>query len=421
MTDHPADARSTPVHVHWLVRLRWAAMAALTASVLAVRYVLHAPVPEAPVGLILGALLVANVLLLRALRRERTIADRSIALNLLVDTAAITAILLWTGGAMNPFTTLYLLHVALAAVLVSRAWSLGLAVGSIGAFGALLVLRPEAVHVWHAPGMFLLHVRGMWLAFALTAGCLWYFTDRVNASLRSREAELTEARLDAERAERLAALGTLAAGTAHELNTPLGTMAILASELSESLADRPEARAQADRIRAEVKRCAAILARMRSHEQSPEEPARVAVGRWVAEVVASSYEHAAVPVRVAPEARDAWVLVRSETLRQAIVSLLDNARLAASAAGDAAVEVRVEALENRVILTVEDHGVGVAPALLPRLGQPFVTTRAPGEGMGLGLYLVRAAAAQHGGSFALTSERGVTRATLTLPRAAATG
>lgn len=134
-------------------------------------------------------------------------------------------------------------------------------------------------------------------------------------------------------------------------------MAILASELSESLADRPDARTQADRIRAEV--------------------------------VASSYRHASVPVR-------------SETLRQAIVSLLDNARLAASGAGDERVEVRVKSLENKVILTVEGCGVGIASELLPRLGQTFVTTRAPGE------------------ACALTSERGVTRATLALPRAAVT-
>ncbi len=412
------DVRSAPVQVGWVVRLRWAAVAALTASVVAVRYVLHAPVPEVPVAAILVTLLVGNVALQRALRRGRVLADRSVALNLLIDTAALTALLLWTGGAMNPFTTLYLLHVALAAVLVSRRWSLAVAIGSVGAFGALLLLRPEAAHVWHAPGMFLLHVRGMWLAFALTAGCLWYFTDRVNASLRQREAELAEARLDAERAERLAALGTLAAGTAHELNTPLGTMAILASELSEELSDRPEARAQADRIRAEVKRCAAILARMRSHEQSPEEPVAVDAAAWVAEVV-SSQDHPAA-LRVAPEARGAEVLVRPETMRQALGNLLDNARLATAGDAGDAVTVRVDATDARVVITVEDRGVGIDPALLPRLGQPFVTTREPGQGMGLGLYLVRAAAAQHGGALTIASEGGVTRAALSLPRRRAT-
>lgn len=409
------DAHANPLELQWLVRLRWAAVAALGASVLAVRFVLHAPVPEAPVAVIFGALVVANVVLMRAIARGGALTDRTIGLNLLVDTAAITALLLWTGGAMNPFTTLYLLHVALAAVLVSRRWSLVVAAGAVGSFGALLLAKPEAVHVWHAPGMFMLHVRGMWLAFALTAGCLWYFTDRVNASLRQRERELTEARLDAERAERLAAVGTLAAGTAHELNTPLGTVAILASELSDQLADRPEARAQADRIRAEIKRCAAILARLRPHEQSPEEPASLDLTAWVREVAGEWNGGDDALVRATPRAEGVRVQVRPETMRQAVCNLLENARLATAALTDG-VAVRLDADETRAYIHVEDRGVGIDASLLPRLGQPFVTTREPGEGMGLGLYLVHAAAAQHGGVFTITSGDGVTRATLSLPR-----
>lgn len=408
-----SSARENPVELRWLARIRWAAVAAMGASVLAVRYVLHAPVPEVPVAVIFAALAVANVVLTRAIARGGALTDRTVAVNLLIDTAAISALLLWTGGAMNPFTTLYLLQVALASVLVARQWSLLVTAGAVASFGALLVAKPEAVHVWHAPGMFVLHVRGMWFAFALTAGCLWYFTDRVNASLRRRERELTEARLDAERAERLAAVGTLAAGAAHELNTPLGTVAILASELSEELHDRPAARAQADRIRAEIKRCAGILARLQPHEQSPEEPVPVALGAWVREVVAECGAEA--EVRADGEAAAARVQVRPETMRQALGNLLDNARLATAAAAGA-VTVRLEADAARAYIHVEDRGVGIDPSLLPRLGQPFVTTREPGEGMGLGLYLVQAAAAQHGGAFAITSGDGVTRATLALPR-----
>lgn len=411
--DHPS-----PVHVHWLVRLRWATILAMVASLLAVRFVLRAPFPGWPVALILIGLVVANVLLARTLRRTASLAPGAIAGHLLLDTAALTGLLVWTGGAMNPFTTLYLLHVALAAVLVSRRWSLAVALGAVVSFGALLVVKPEAVHVWHAPGMFLLHVRGMWFAFALTAGCLWYFILRVTDSLHRREMELAAARLDAERAERLGALGTLAAGTAHELNTPLGTVAILASELSDQLGDRPDVKAQADRIRAEVKRCTAILARLRPHDHSPEDPVRVELVPWFEEVVATFCEpHAGlvIPVRSDARARGVVVRLRPEAMRQAFCNLLDNARLATSGVAlSEPVRADVDVHDGRVTVTIEDRGVGISPEALSRVGEPFFTTREPGEGTGLGVYLVRATVAQHGGSFTLTSGGGVTRASVTL-------
>jgi two-component system, sensor histidine kinase RegB len=410
---------SSPVHVHWLVRLRWAAVCAMVASLLAVRYVLRAPFPQVPVALILGGLVVANVMLMRALSRAPTLRPRVIAAHLLVDTAALTGLLVWTGGAMNPFTTLYLLHVALAAVLVSRRWSLAVALAAVLLFGALLLLKPEAVHVWHAPGMFMLHVRGMWFAFALTAGCLWYFIHRVTDSLDQRDRELAAARLDAERAQRLVALGTLAAGTAHELNTPLGTVAILASELSDQLSDRPDAQSQADKIRIEVKRCTAILSRLRAHEHEPEDPQTLEITSWLEEVVegfCTLHKGLKIPVRASATARQTTVRIRSEALRQAVYNLLDNARLAtAKIHGKDLVRVDLDVSDKMLTLTVEDRGVGIAPELMTHVGEPFFTTRDQGEGTGLGLYLVRATAAQHGGGFVLTSESTQTRATISLP------
>jgi two-component system sensor histidine kinase RegB len=412
-----------PIQVHWLVRLRWAAIAAQLGSIAGVHYLFHAPFPLAPLVAIVGLLAAANVMLWRRLRHGRGLSVKAIAANLLLDIAALTALLVWTGGAMNPFTTLYLLHVALAAILVPRRWSLGIAVAAALAFGGLLLARPEAIHVWHSASMFMLHVRGMWIAFALTAACLWFFVDRVTSSLRQRDAELSRARLEAMRAERLAALGTLAAGTAHELNTPLGTVSILAAELSEMLDRDPASREHADKIRAEVRRCKAILTRMRSHEREPDPLTVVQVVPWVREAVAAwqrEHRDTAVRLHVAPTAAECAIEVGADRLRQALHSLLDNARLAVREASRSApeIEVRVEPTEDgRVALAVVDRGVGIPAEQLPRLGEPFFTTREPGQGMGLGLFLVHATLSQHGGSFAVKSEGGETRVSLVLPRA----
>jgi two-component system sensor histidine kinase RegB len=318
---------------------------------------------------------------------------------------------------MNPFTSLYFLEVALAAILVPRRWSLVVTICAVGFFGALLLARPEAIHVWHSAEMFMLHVRGMWVSFALTAACLWVFIERVSASLRHREDELAAARIAAERAARLNALGTLAAGTAHELNTPLGTVAILAAELSELLSTNPAARDHADRIRTEIRRCKEILARLRTRTPNDDERHPTPMVPWVEATVldwcAAGEERRAV-VHATERARTAVHTIHVEGLRFALLNLLDNASIAAQSSVSALV-VEVTLDDDTLAITVVDHGVGISTEHLDRLGEPFFTTREPGQGMGLGLFLVQAIASQHGGRMRAQSHDGVTRVGVELP------
>lgn len=418
MTPAPPEDRPTPVEASWLVRLRWAQIAALFATVAGVRFMLHAPFPLAPLFVVVGTLSAANVLLARSLKRRRgALSEGAIAAHLLLDALGLTVLLSFTGGAMNPFTILYVLQVALGAILAGRRWGLVVTVMVILAFGALLVVRPEQVHVWHSASMFGLHVRGMWLGFALTAGALWFFIDRVVNSLRAREIELAAARLDAERAVRWTALGTLAAGTAHELNTPLGTIAILASELAETLDRGSEQGAQAQRIRDEVRRCREILARMRSHAPDAEEPAAVAVDAFVREV--ADVWRAANPddvVRVTADAGDEATFARAG-IHRALLNVLDNAAQSQRAAGaPTPIELRAARRGRALVFEVIDRGGGIAPEHAARLGEPFFSTRPEGQGMGLGLFLVRAAAAKHGGRVEAGTAGGVTTVAITLPQ-----
>jgi len=374
---------------------------------------------------IVGVLVLANVALTLRLRRRDELSPGAIAANLLVDCAGLTGLLIWTGGAMNPFTTLYLLQVVLAAILVPGRWSLAVMMGAVLSFGGLLLARPEAIHVWHSAGMFELHVRGMWLAFALTAGSVWWFVHGVTRALGRRESELAAARLTAERAARSAALGTLAAGTAHELNTPLGTVAILAAELAEQLTDDPDRKAQADLIRAEIRRCKDILSQMRAHAPTLDEPEALALAPWLeAQGPAWRMRHPghAIDLHIEPAAADAVVLGHATELSQALVNLLDNALRAHPPDDATPLEVTLAPAPDdpdRVALTVRDRGPGIDPALRPRLGEPFLTTRPPGQGMGLGLFLVEAAAARHGGNLVVHSTPGDTRVGLTLRKAPA--
>jgi two-component system sensor histidine kinase RegB len=411
------DRSPAALEVHWLPRLRWAAILALLASIAGTRWLLRAPFPTAPLVGVVVALAAVNLALLVHLRRRGSLSQRAVTGHLLLDNAALTALLVWTGGAMNPFTTLYLLHVALAGVLVGRGASLLVALFSVLCFGTLLLARPEAIHVWHSASMFDLHVRGMWVAFALTAVCLWFFVGRVAEALRERERELSRAQLDAARSERLAAVGTLAAGAAHELNTPLGTVAILAAELRDALASDPAALAQLDAIRAELKRCKAILARMRPPEDRELAAEPLALGPWCAALLDRwRAAHGDCAVNLHDRSGAARVLASPSALEIALTGLLDNARRAhRDVASPAPIELTVERADRAIRMIVRDAGPGMSPAVVARASEPFFTTREPGDGMGLGLFLSRATIERAGGALSIQSAPGDTRVTLALP------
>ena len=415
MSSQPGSA----VEVHWLPRLRWAAVLALLASIAATKFLLNAPFPLEPMVAVVAVLVAINVALLLTLRKRRTISARAVTINLLADTAALTALLVWTGGAMNPFTTLYLLHVALAGVLVGRAQSLLVASFAVVCFGALLVARPEAIHVWHSASMFDLHVKGMWLAFALTAWAVWFFVSRVSDALKQRERDLALAQLDMVRAERLAAVGTLAAGAAHELNTPLGTVMILVAELRDTLGEKPEALATLATVRAELARCKTILSRMRPLEATEIASERVALAGFVRECAerwGSAHGDCVVDVRIEAAVEPVSVHVGRAAFEMALVGVLDNARRAhRDRSIIEAIVVSVTATASECRITVRDFGRGMSDEVRARAGEPFFTTREPGDGMGLGLYLSRATLERAGGRLEIESAPGDTRVSLVLP------
>jgi two-component system sensor histidine kinase RegB len=264
------------------------------------------------------------------------------------------------------------------------------------------------------------HLRGMWVAFVLAAVFIVFFVQRVSSALAARERELQTARAQAERREKLASLATLAAGAAHELSTPLSTIAIVAKELQRSLAETvaPDVRADLQLVRDQVARCRDILDRMAAHagEHAGEPLAPITVRGWIG----SALDGLPARDRVVVEATDdeGTLVGPPRALADALRGLLKNA-LQASPPG-APVTLRVSAGEGQIRASVVDSGPGIAPDVLARIGEPFFTTKGPGEGMGLGLFLTRALAEQLDGEFHINSRAGAgTEASIRLPAAPA--
>lgn len=409
------DSHESPgVGLVWLSRLRWIVVGGGTAAVLVAR-ALEAALPAAPMLAVLGAILASNV----ALGRRATSANASIlGATLIFDTLALTALLALSGGPSNPFSILFMVQITVAAVLLSRRWT-WLVVGlSVACFGALFVVHKPlpAMSHGHHHGGFDLHLYGMFGAFALAAAAIAHVVTRIAEALRSREAELDLARRLAERNQRMAALTTLAGGAAHELGSPLATIAVAARELERAVRDDAPLADDVRLIRDEVGRCRRILDRM--HNRATEEGGEAIESVTVATLVDALTESLSAPraarLRCQIDAPSQALRVPKEAFVQALVNLVDNAFDASSP--DATVDLAASLEGTSVRFSVTDRGSGMPEDVAARAIEPFFTTKAAGHGMGLGLFLAQNVVDRVGGALRLESQPGVgTSARLEVP------
>ncbi|HVO18540.1 MAG TPA: ATP-binding protein [Anaeromyxobacter sp.] len=407
----------------WLVHLHWWAIAGQAVLIGAAQAFTRLGLPLGTLALVLAGEALLNLGLWSVSRRAHA-TDAVIGAVMVADALVLTAVLDLTGGAANPFSTLYLVNVALAAVLLPPRWSwlvLGVSLGGFAglfaherAFGAGHHLHPDM----GLDELIRTHLAGMWLALALASVFVVFFVQRLTYVLAVRERELRETRTRAVQREKLAALATLAAGAAHELSTPLSTIAIVAKELQRSLKDSvtPEVRGDLQLVRDQIARCREILDRMsaQSGANMGEPFVSIGVQQWIEQALSALVARDRVRVEVVPPAGEAAIFGPPKALAETLRGLMKNA-VQASPAG-AEVVLRTAIAEGRVLATVIDRGKGMAPDVLARVGEPFFTTKVPGEGMGLGLFLTRALAEQLGGELRITSSPGMgTEATIDLP------
>ncbi len=389
----------------WLLKLRWSAIAGQIVTIAVVRQGLGFDPPLGALSVFIGLEVVSNLIGHGLSRRGKVRNEAPIAALMILDLICLTGLLYFTGGPHNPFNFLYLVHIALSSVVLQARWTWILASLSAGFYGMLFL---DSVHMGFLDGAdrghMWMHLEGMWVAFMVAATFITYFVHRVTSTLRQREEDLARAREEVQRDQRLVSLATLAAGAAHELATPMSTIAVLSRELELELEGLDKELAHdAQLIRDQVGRCRAILDQMAADagQDSGEALIKVPLGTVLDDALELIDQSDHVTTDIPATLRQLHIPAFPTALTRALRGVIKNAIEASP--WDARVFVSATTTGRLLQIKVQDHGHGMAPEVLERIGEPFFTSKDPGKGMGLGIFLTRTVLERMGGELHITS------------------
>jgi two-component system sensor histidine kinase RegB len=398
------------------VILRWWLLAAVVIAVSSAPAFLDIALPRLPMFAVVALMAGFNARIQWRARSEEAVGAGELFGQLCVDLVALAILLYLSGGAANPLISFLLVPVAVAALSLPGRLTAVVALLAIAIY-SLLMWAYLPLSIGDAERAARLHLAGMWLTFVVSAAMIAWFVARMTASIRERDSHLAAAREQALRDERMVALGALAAGAAHELGTPLATMAVVVGELERVACLDDDARADLALVREQIALCKNIISGMaaRTGTLRPEQIHVQDAADWVQGVRARWHAmrpRAASRLELeggAPTPR----IVTEATLEQALVNLLNNA----ADAGDAEIIIRVAWDEALLRIQVVDGGPGFPAEVLARAGQAPLPPR--NGGTGIGLLLAFAAVERLGGSIVLDNPPGGGgRASIELPVAA---
>lgn len=417
---NPNPAAGTEIgmlRLRTLVRLRWLAIVGQTAAVLGVHFVLGFPLPLALCLIVISLSAWLNIFLSIRWRKSIRLQESHAGLLLVYDILQLAVLLFLTGGLENPFSFLFLVPVTISASSLPLRWTLWL--GFI-AFACATFLAIRHYPLPWVPGEpFDLpkpYIWGMWAALVCGVVFAAIYARRIADEARQMSAALSATEMVLAREQRLSALDGLAAAAAHELGTPLATIALVAKELKRELPVAGAHMEDIDLLISQTARCREILAKLSNREaQTDEMYQRTSILVMIEDLVAplrGSDVVIAVTSSAAQDARaldDQPVFRRNPAITYGLGNLLENAVDFA----ESRVEVDARWTPSQVSITVQDDGPGFHDLIFDRLGDPFVTTR-PGygeetgeagrhEGMGLGFFIAKTLLERSGATVSLAN------------------
>jgi two-component system sensor histidine kinase RegB len=402
-----------------LIQLRWMAVIGQVATIAVVHFGLDVRLPLMPMVGVLLTLVVFNIISTLRCRARPSVSNNELFAALLVDVWMLTVLLYFSGGATNPFISLYLLQVTLGAVLLSgwRVWAI-VVFTTAGFIGLDQLSQPLPLPMTLERGLGSPQMQAVLICFVLNATLLVVFITRIGRNLRQRDARLAILRQRAAEEEHIVRMGLLASGAAHELGTPLATLAVILGDWARApaVAVDPELHQDISEMQAQVQRCKSIVSGIllsageARGEGSEETTLLTFLDRLVEEW---RRLHPASSLDYDNRFGDDAPMVSDSTLKQMIFNVLDNAY---DASPDA-LRLEVARELDNLVLTVTDQGPGFAPSMLAQIGKPYQSTKGrPGKGLGLFLS-VNVARTLGGRLTAANTDAGGARVRIALPLA----
>ncbi len=420
-------------HLRRLVALRTIVIGVLGSVLALAVHALDMHIAWLPLTAALAALGGLNLYTWWRLHTERPVSNIELFAQLCADVLALATVLYFSGGPTNPFVSLFLLPLVIAAATLPRSYTWGMAALTTLCYTLLMkyyVALPLPHEMSAMAGMnhpmggmsmkgppeeniFNLHVFGMWLGFMLSAAIIAFFVVKMAQAVRERDESLARAREETLRNERIVALGTLAAGAAHELGTPLSTMSVVIGELRHEANLPPDWHESLALLDGQVRNCRRILDKMLDNTHSEG-------GQPLGDFLNDTLEEwrllrPATDCSFRAENCGSAVLQKFDpALRAALLNLLNNA----ADASPERIEVAARCSGTELTLTIFDHGPGLTPEAAARAGSAFFTTKESGRG--LGLFLANATLERLGGKVRLFNREGGATTEVVLPLRTAT-
>jgi two-component system sensor histidine kinase RegB len=427
----PKSEQNARQNLKWLFILRNMLIVAASLLLIISVYGLNIKLPEGQLWMVIVSIISVNIYTSLRLQTEDPVSELEIFSQLTVDVLAIAAFMYLTGGASNPIIWVFLLPLIVAAIMLPQTYAWYMVIVTTSMYTILIAYNIPLPSIEpHMPdparlqsddmahySMLLnayaasdrhyydLHMFGMWFGFVFSAGLVAFFVVELAKTLKIQERSLAIARENALRDERVIALGTLAASAAHDMGTPLGTIAIVAHELRQEYPQHrfPDLHEKIDIMQQQVDRCKKALSVMSASagEIRAESGSVMRVTAYLDNVInlwRTQKSAAKLNLFIDPDNVDEAEIIAERTLTHALINILNNA---AEASGDNRKGIEFHAIWDLQLMHIKirDYGPGFPPEMVGSAGrQPLISKK---HGLGVGLFLTYSAIHRLGGTIQL--------------------